>query len=275
MARIDTGNNLAAAVQQPGAKVNEDGFGLITCTVVWKQAIGTAYSSVTNRGGSCPVTGPGPMTSHKWQVTEDALGIATITVDYAGIDSTYFSGVRTQPEVRASQGLTTEHITTHPNFFTAASGFTGGVIAGVGTGTTTTPVYAVNASGTFDGANGSTFQEITGGKFLGFQKALYPELYGKSSYLAPITSFAGHFYTTTAANVTGLIARVGKTSSTNQFNGITLLPAYMGTSFVNSAGDPQLLLSQINVEDFADLYKVNYEIRFNRQGYDGKVYAPS
>jgi hypothetical protein len=34
-----------------------------------------------------------------------------------------------------------------------------------------------------------------------------------------------------------------------------------------------LLLSQVNVEDFGSLYKVNYEIRFNRDGYIKTVYA--
>jgi hypothetical protein len=66
--------------------------------------------------------------------------------------------------------------------------------------------------------------------------------------------------------------RVGKTSGTNQFNSIKLVPDYVGTAFVNGALN-QLLLAQVSFEDFANLYKVTYEVRFNREGYEPSVYA--
>lgn len=217
------------------------------------------------------MSAPGIMKSHKWSVTEDALGIATITVDYIGIESSYYSGARTEAQVTSSQGLTTDHITAHPNFFTLATGFSGSPIAGVGSGTISAPKYAANGT-EFNGNNGSTFEKEAGGKFLGFKTPQYKTLYGKTNYLAPITSFAGHFYTTSASTVQGLIERVGKTSGTNSFNSIKLLPDYAGTTFVNGSYK-QLLLAQVNVEDYGDLYKVNYEVRFNRDGYEPSVYA--
>ena len=195
MARIDTGDTLATALLQRGAKTNNDGYGLLTATVQYMEDV-TGSTAFLARGSV--LSFDNRLKLHKATTTRDALGLVTYTCDYAGIAV----GTKSDCEVRASQGLTTEHITTHPNFFTAAAGFTGGVIAGVGTGTTTTPVYAANANNSFDGANGSTFQLSTGGKFLGFQKPLFATLYGKTSYLAPITSFAGHFYTSAAANVT-------------------------------------------------------------------------
>jgi hypothetical protein len=48
----------------------------------------------------------------------------------------------------------------------------------------------------------------------------------------------------------------------------------MGTSFTYDS-KRQLLLSQVSVEDFGSLYKVNYEIRFNRDGYNASTYAPA
>jgi hypothetical protein len=126
----------------------------------------------------------------------------------------------------------------------------------------------------YEGNNGSRFQEQNGNKFLGFKKAQYPGYYGKTNYLAPQTSFSGHFYTTNAANVTGLRDRVGKTSATNQFNSIKLVPDYVGTSFVNGT-KAQLLLAQISFEDFGTLYKVQYEVRYNREGYEPETYAAS
>jgi hypothetical protein len=35
---------------------------------------------------------------------------------------------------------------------------------------------------------------------------------------------------------------------------------------------PVFLLSQVNVEDFGIIYKVNYEIRYSKEGWSDKVY---
>ena len=97
--------------------------------------------------------------------------------------------------------------------------------------------------------------------------------YGKTNYLAPQTSFSGHFYTTSSTAPKNFVAVVGKTSGTGDFYGLDLLPSYMGTAFVTATGSRnQLLLAQVNVEDFGSLYKVNYEIRYNRDGYVAAVY---
>jgi len=277
MAKISQGNALTTPLQQPGAKIQGDGYGLLTATVVWKADEAASVNSVINRGSSCPITSLGTLTAHKYSISYDALDIATLTVDYVGIESSSYSGTRTEPQITGSQGLTSENITAHPNFFSLATGFAGAPIAGVGTGTTSAPIYAtVSITGgvEYEGNNGSRFQEQNGNKFLGFKKALYPGYYGKTNYLAPQTSFSGHFYTTDAANVTGLRDRVGKSSGTNQFNSIKLVPDYVGTVFVNGTKN-QLLLAQISFEDFGTLYKVQYEVRYNREGYEPETYALS
>ena len=277
MAKISQGNALTTPIQQPGAKIQGDGYGLLTATVVWKADEAAAVNSVINRGSTCPIVSLGTLTAHKYAISYDALDIATLTVDYVGIDSSYYSGTRTEPQITGSQGLTSENITAHPNFFSLATGFTGAPIAGVGTGTTSVPIYAtVSITGgvEYEGNNGSRFQEQSGNKFLGFKKALYPGYYGKTNYLSPQTSFSGHFYTTNSANVTGLRDRVGKSSGTNQFNFIKLVPDYVGTVFVNGTKN-QLLLAQISFEDFGTLYKVQYEVRYNREGYEPETYALS
>jgi len=277
MAKISQGNALTTPLQQPGAKIQGDGYGLLTATVVWKADEAASVNSVINRGSSCPITSLGTLTAHKYSISYDALDIATLTVDYVGIESSSYSGTRTEPQITGSQGLTSENITAHPNFFSLATGFAGAPIAGVGTGSTSAPIYAtVSITGgvEYEGNNGSRFQEQNGNKFLGFKKALYPGYYGKTNYLAPQTSFSGHFYTTDAANVTGLRDRVGKSSGTNQFNSIKLVPDYVGTVFVNGTKN-QLLLAQISFEDFGTLYKVQYEVRYNREGYEPETYALS
>jgi hypothetical protein len=277
MARISQGNALTTPLQQPGAKIQGDGYGLLTATVVWKADETASLGSVINRGSTCPVgSGLGTMTAHKYSITYDSLGIATLVVDYVGIDSSFYSGNRTEPQITGSQGLTTDHITAHPNFFELATGFSGDPIAGVGTGTISVPAYASAGSNEFTGNNGATFEKATGGKFLGFKVAQYKGLYGKTNYLAPQTSFSGHFYTTQTGSVTGMRDRVGKTSGTNQFNSIKLVPDYVGTTFtVGSSPNTknQLLLAQVSFEDYGDLYKVTYEVRYNREGYEKSVYA--
>ena len=276
MARIDQGNALTTAMLQPGAKFQSDGYGLITGTCVFKEDQ-NGSSSFLARGSACPISAFSFTKVHKANTSLDALGLATYTVDYVGIGSGGISSSLTTPQVTGSQGLTSENITAHPNFFELATGFTGTAIAGVGAGSLLTPDYTAKTDVTpteYEGNNGSRFKAKTGNGFLGFKVAQYKTLYGKTNYLAPQTSFAGHFYTTTDANVTGMIARVGKTSGTNQFNSIALLPSYAGTTFT-VGGLNQLLLSQVSVEDYGSLYKVTYEVRFNRDGYNASVYAPA
>ena len=276
MARIETGNTLLSPVTQPGAKVSADGYGLLTVTATFKVDESYDFDVLAGRGVACPIAQFAQCEAHKYNATFDALGIATLTVDYVGIDLNVNSGLRTNPQVSGSQGLTSEHITTHPNFFELATGFSGSPIAGVGTGTISAPVYAStpgpNNTTEYVGNNGATFEQASGKSFKGFKVAEYKDFYGKTNYLAPQTSFSGFFYTSQSSHVTGLIERVGKTSGTSSFNGINLLPSYMGSTFTVSSKN-QLLLAQVSTEDFGSLYKVNYEIRFNRDGYPSAVYA--
>jgi len=276
MARVSQGNNLLSPINQPGAKASSDGYGLLTVTAIFKVDQSYDFDVLGGRGVACPIAQYAQCDAHKYSVTFDALGIATLTVDYVGIDLNVNSGLRTNPQVSGSQGLTSENITTHPNFFELATGFSGSPIAGVGTGTLAAPVYTAtpgpNGSTEYKGNNGATFEQVSGKRFLGFKVAEYKDFYGKTNYLAPQTSFSGFFYTSQSSHVTGLIERVGKTSGTRSFNGIDLLPSYMGSTFTVSSKN-QLLLAQVSTEDFGSLYKVNYEIRYNREGYASAVYA--
>lgn len=275
MARIETGDTLLTGILQPGYKIATDGYGLSTAVGVFKVDQGGTFD-FANRGEPMPASGFSYLKAHKASFSFDALGIATVNVDYVGIGPGYNGGTRTEPQITGSQGLTSENITTHPNFFELATGFTGSPIAGVGSGTISAPVYTStpgpNNTQEYVGNNGATFEKQSGGKFNGFKVPQYKGFYGKSNYLAPQTSFSGHFYTTSSATVQGMLARVGKTSGNGAFNSIDLLPAYMGTTFTVS-GKNQLLLAQVNTEDYGLLYKVQYEVRYNREGYEPAVYA--
>lgn len=277
MARVDQGNNLTTVLQQPGAKFQEDGYGLATGSIVFKAAITASVGSTINRGSSCPQGAYNYCKAHKYSVSFESLGIATYTVDYVGIVPSF--GTSTDPQITGSQGLTSENITTHPNFFEVytAGGFSGTAIAGVGPspGSKTTPNFQAVAGTNpteYEGNNGATFELATGRKFLGFKKSQFENFYGKSNYLAPQCSLSGVFYTSSSALVINLRNAVGKTSGTGSFASKDLVPTYMGTAFTVS-GKNQLLLSQVSFEDFGLLYKVQYELRFNREGYVASVYA--
>lgn len=261
MAIVKKGNALATPILQPNPRFQNDGYGLWTASLTFKvDKLGSSASFY--RGASCPVAAFSFCKMHKAAVQIGDLDTDTWTADYVGIDPGYGGGSRTDPEVGASQGLTSEHISTHPKFFTA------GGIAGP-------KPFGASAivPGEFKGLNGAHFEKADGGKFLGFKDPDEPLYYGKTNYLAQTTSFSGHFYTSTSSTPKNLVDKVGKTSGNGSFIGIPLMPSYMGTSF--TTGTPprnQLLLSQVNVEDFGLLFKVRYEIRFFADGYPATVY---
>jgi hypothetical protein len=301
MARQDYGNNLTAPVLQPGGKLSNDGYGLLTATCVWKANTNNDLS-VGNRGSTCPINAA--LTAHKFSVSYDNLGMATITVDYIGIDPTVNSGTYTNPEVGASNGLTSENITTNPNFFTPGGDGYDGVIAGASGTYTQSPIgplveikntadfisvitgyngdgspitALVNKKQSYIGLNGACFEDVNGGRFIGFVKASEKHFYGKTNYLAPQSSFSGHFYTSEASEVNHMLRFLGTTSRDNDWSSTMpmIVPSYAGTSWLSSTENGsynQLLLSQVNVQDYGLLYKVNYEVRYSVVGWTDKVY---
>ena len=298
MARIQTGDALTAPVLQPGGKLSNDGYGLLTATCVWKANTDNDLS-VGNRGGTCPINAD--CSAHKFGVTYDDLGMVTITVDYIGIDHTVNGGVFTNPQVSAANGLTSENITTHPNFFTQAAGYSS-IIAGTtyvqdpmgpmveikspsdfvqvttGFNSDGTPITGLfNKKQSYIGLNGACFESSNGGRFIGFVSPTYKFFYGKTNYLASQTAFSGHFYTSEQSTVQDAIERLNTSSSTNDWFGALpdIVPTYAGTSWIAPAGYGQLLLSQVNIEDYGLLYRVNYEVRYNAEGWHSSVYRPA
>lgn len=272
MAIVKTGNALSTPQLQPGAKFVQDGYGLVVGTLTFK--VDKAGSSASFfRGANCPISAFSYCKMHKASVEIGALELDTWVAEYVGIGG---GASYTDPQITGSQGLTSEHITTHPNFFETATGFTGSPIAGVGSGgSLATPKYTAVAGSNpveYQGNNGATFELEIGRKFLGFKKPEFKDFYGKTSYLAPQCSLSGVIYTTSSTFVNNMRNAVGKTSGNGTFASRSLVPDYMGTAFV-VGGKNQLLLAQVSFEDFGLLYKVQYELRFNREGYVASVYT--
>ena len=278
MAIVKLGNPLTDKFLQAGSTYETDGYGLLTAKGI--------YQLDQTVGGTAVVGGQvhpqySDLFVHKFTLTRNSLLIDQVDADYIGIMSSV--GNTTRPNVTASHGLTSEHITTHPNFFGPATGFTTAI---AGNGTTFT-ASTINPDYKVGGVFGAHFKgsATNAGGFIGFldsSTATKQYFYGKNQYLAPTTSFSGHIYTKLTTVVTALRNAVGKTSTTNSFSGTKLLPDHVGTSWtatVKGAVRPTLMLSQVSFEDYCVtpsgtpiIFKVNYELRFNREGYPDEVY---
>jgi hypothetical protein len=296
---IEKGNPLTAPLIQAGWNIVGDGYGLITSTTKYKVDHTADIDPLVARGATHPDPSYGFLKAHKYNVAWDALGIAVVAVDYVGIDPTFNSGNHSNPEVSVSNGLTSENITTNQNFFIEAFGGSTYAIAGeppytqspigplveikspseyiqIVTGST---VAVVNKKQSYLGEHGACFEDANGGRFIGFVDPQYRHFYGKTNYLAPQSSFSGHFYTTQAAMVNEALNLLGTSSFNNTWNGLLpkIVPDYAGppTAWLSNEDNGsynQLLLSQVNIQDFGSLYKVNYEVRYSVQGWPSEVY---
>lgn len=285
MAQVANGKTLLTAEIQPGWTVQSDGFGLITSTTTYKADIAAPISSF-ERGQPHPDTFYSYLKAHKYQISWDNLRYKTIKVDYVGIDPGIGGGVRTLANTSVANGLAADNITTHPNFFEQASGFTVGPLAGLPSdfggayddSTLGPPVTVLNVDTgrpvvvpSSEGYNGACFETGQGGRFIGFVSPDVPYLYGKTQYLAKTTTYSGVIYTTSQSDVQALYALLGTATGTNSWGIFQLIPAWGPTG----TGDygKQNLLSQINVEEYGSLYKVIYEIRYAKEGWPPDVYA--
>ena len=287
MARIEKGNALTADILQPGWTTTSDGFGLIVINATFKSDQNTGAFAPFVRGTAFPAGGYTYCKSHKGSISWDNLGVATLKVDYVGIDPTVNSGVRTRANTSSANGLTAENITSHPNFFESSGGFTGGPLAGLPSdfggayddSTLGPPVTVISAiTGrpvvvpSSEGFNGACFETGMGGRFIGFVDPDYPDIYGKTQYLARTTTYSGVCYYSDASFVQALYLLLGTATATNSWGAsFPLIPAWGPTG--TGIHGKQNLLSQINVEEYGSLFKVMYEIRYSKEGWPPDVYV--
>jgi len=273
MALIENGNDLLAPIIQPGWTYNRNPFGLGTSTTRFKCDHTTDIAAEFARGTDHPDATYSFLKANSYSVSWDALGIATVTVDYVGIPLSVNEGEFTFPNTSAANGLTAENITTHPNFFTAQTGYIG-AIAGPPPFLQDTPnnlAPLVNGQPAFIGLNGACFEKPNGGRFIGFVDPTWPQYYGKTQYLAPTTTYSGVIYVKDDTSVIDILGFLGRTTETTAWGSWELLPDWAPVGSAVNVG-PRNLLSQVNVEEYGSLYKVMYEIRYNDNGWDSNVY---
>ena len=293
MARIDKGNDLSSPVLQSGWTVQQDGYGLWTGKCTFK--LDREYAVVIaefERGLPHPVA---PFDTFMWSnrvtATYDKNGVATLAIEYVGINTGVVPGegepTVTEPNVSGAVATSSEPIETHRNFFELEDGV--GVIAGVGTGTAAEPIYEASTfkaktsdTGTlYKGENGAHFTQKIGGQFVGFLDPNFKYYYGRKSYLSPTTGFSGVIYvkggedSALGANVVQAMRdAVGYSSNDQTWNSFlpVLLPNYMGTMFKGPAG-AKILLASVNFEYYElNVYKISYTIRYSNEGWVPEVY---
>jgi hypothetical protein len=291
MAIVINGDPLTTALLQPGWTVVADGFGLNTSTTVYKVDTTFDIDAFVVKGSAHPDPTYSYLKLDKWKISWDSLDIGTLTVDYVGIDTAINSGVRTNPNTSSANGLTTENLTTHPNFFNADGLFTTGPIAGVSytqsdlgplveiknpadyiTQVILGKTVIISKKQSYIGNNGACFESEDGGRFIGFVDPDYPNFYGKTNYLTKTTTYSGTMYSTVLADVQALLALLNSATATDSWGVFALLPAWapIGTG---SGGGNVNLLSQVNVEEFGSLYKISYEVRYSKVGWHSSVYT--
>jgi hypothetical protein len=291
MAIVITGDPLTTAMLQPGWTVVADGFGLNTSTTVYKVDTTFDIDAFVVKGSAHPDPTYSYLKLDKWKISWDSLDIATLTVDYVGIDTTINSGVRTNPNTSSANGLTTENLTTHPNFFVADANFTTGPIAGVSytqsdlgplveiknpvdyiTQVILGKTVIISKKQSYVGNNGACFESEDGGRFIGFVDPDHPNFFGKTNYLTRTTTYSGTMYSTVLGDVQALLALLNSATATNSWGIFVLLPAWAPIG-AGSGGGNVNLLSQVNVEEFGSLYKISYEIRYSKVGWHSSVYT--
>jgi hypothetical protein len=297
MARIDKGDTLLTDVLQSGWKLSDDGFGLHTITATYKadKSLGFNFS----RGEAFPIAEFSYCYLHKQTTSYDTLGIATTVAEYVGIDPNINGGDSTKAQLTVSGGLSTEKIETKPNFaveyddarlnIAGEAPYTQSAIgplvsiknpADYGSAAVTGGTVAVTKQQSFIGNNGACFENENGGKFLGFVDPDYPYFYGKTSYLAEQQTFSGIIYVATGTMANDFIAMLSLTSGDGTWSGNLpyIMPDYLPGPWTQEVGDDaynQLLLTQVNIESFGDLYKVTYEIKYSIPGWHPAVYPES
>ena len=286
MALVKNGNALSTALQQPGATVSNDGYGLLTSTVMWT---GDQDGTPILKGSDHPEFS----FMKAWKISREfrSTDLLSYKVDYVGICSEvaageegagdWVSATNTRANISGAVSLGTERIESHPHFFNAVDSEgdpdTGAMIAGYGTGSPSVPVYPASTlvSGEYVGLNGAHFKKIgTTYQFTGFKdpNSSYRAFYGKTNYLAPTTGLSGIIYTTSTAVVQKFLSNVGRSTSVQGWEGgPKLIPDFVGTDFEGGFGG-QVLLAGVNFEEYGHVYKCSYQIRINKEGWPTQVY---
>lgn len=253
MARVEKGNRLSGIELQPGWTIEDDGFGLLTCSAVYKCDHGTS-TGTPGTGEQALSKAPARnaeferdkrLICHRSSSSMDANGIQTISADYVGIAV----GDRTIPQVTGRFSSNQEPIATHP-------------------------MFSKQIGGTPDAPqNGAEFNED--GSFKRFADIGFDQFYGVTSYLNCGFGISGHFYTSNFSTVNAMKDAIGTTSPSGAFGGVNVLGDLkdLQPTWQTPREDDQLLLTGMGLEFYGKLVKISFDVMFSQDGWVSAIYG--
>jgi hypothetical protein len=218
---------------QPDWIIESDGFGLLTSKLTFKCDAGSAAAKAPKPESAHPEDGR--LKCHKSSYTISRSGWAVITADYVGIET----GERTKIQIKGDVVTGTQPIQTHKDFLKT--------LKGLGWDTAT-----------------QSFPETK-------DLAVKNGLVGVKSFLTADSSVSASFYVANKSVVQDGVNMVGKTFLTMPGMEDVVLPK--GNQGISEFHDRFAMLTGLNYEKYAHLYKVSFTIRISPGGYHNKVYT--
>jgi hypothetical protein len=220
---------------QPDWTIENDGFGLLTSKLTFKCDADSAAAKAPKSGDAHPEDGR--LKCHRSTYTISRGGWAVITSDYVGIAT----GERTTIQIKGDVVTGTQPIQVHKDFLK--------VLKPLG----------------WDSATQS-FPETK-------DLAVKNGLVGVKSFLTADSSVSATFYVANKSVVQDGVNMVGKTFLKMPGMEDVVLPN--GNQGITEFHDRYAMLTGLNYEKYAHLYKVSFTIRISPGGYHNKVYTKS
>jgi hypothetical protein len=234
------GNSLTSLQLQPGWQIEDDGFGLMTSRLTFKCDASIAGAKKPKEKEAHPEDGR--LLCHRSSYTSNESGVATITAEYVGISS----GSMTKVQVSGSVALTTQSIKVHPNFAIGKVSDAGKPLKDLGWDEQSQSFPETNADA------------VTFG------------LVGIKSYLSPELQYTGSYYTSSQAVLMENMKMTGKTFQTIPGGENVIIPP--GLKSISPKHIRFGLVTGVNYEQFAHIYKVNFTFRVSNGGWHSYVY---
>lgn len=233
MKLIKKGYNGSTPELQPDWTIESDGFGLLTSRLNFKCDSSSVASKAPKTGDAHPMDGR--LKCHRSTYTITKGGWATVTSEYVGIET----GDRTAIQIKGDVVTGAQPIQVHKDFLKT--------LKNLGWDTKTQSFPDTNA--------------------LAVQNALV----GVKSYLTADTQISAVFYTANKSEVQDGVNMVSKTFLKMPGMDDVVLPS--GLQSISSFHDRFALLTGLNYEKYAHLYKISFTIRISPGGYHNKVYT--
>lgn len=218
---------------QPDWTIESDGFGLLTSRLSFKCDSASVAAKAPKTGDAHPIDGR--LKCHRSTYTIIKGGWAMVSSEYVGIET----GDRTTIQIKGDVVTGTQPIQVHKDFLKT--------LKALGWDTKTQSFPDTNSLAVQNG------------------------LVGVKSFLTADSSVSATYYTANKSEVQDGVNMVGKVFLTMPGMQDVVLPA--GNQSISAFHDRFAMLTGLNYEKYAHLYKVSFSIRISPGGYHNKVYT--